>query len=132
MNRAMSRASIANGRKLVRLGWSDFEDATEAFNMITGPRPRFVKGYKNNLYTVQQFERSSEWGLITLLMVRRNDQEPVRNWTHMQRIKNELMGRERVAVEVYPAESDLVDDANMYHLWVMPEDFALPFGLHLK
>lgn len=25
--------------------------------------------------------------------------------------------------------ADLVDDANIYHLWVLPEGFELPFGL---
>lgn len=34
-------------------------------------------------------------------------------------------------MEVYPGEGDLVNLADMYHLWVMPEGFALPFGLHL-
>jgi hypothetical protein len=48
----------------------------------------------------------------------------------MQRIKNELAGPERVAVEVYPPVSQLVDHANMYHLWVFEAGFALPFGLH--
>jgi len=50
-------------------------------------------------------------------------------WIEMQRIKNELFGEERVAVEVFPPESELVDAANMYHMWVMPEGFQLPFTL---
>ena len=37
---------------------------------------------------------------------------------------------DRVAVEVYPPESQLVDDADLYHLWVLPAGFELPFGLH--
>jgi hypothetical protein len=35
----------------------------------------------------------------------------------MQRIKNEILGYEATAVEVYPPQSDLVDDADMFHLW---------------
>lgn len=34
--------------------------------------------------------------------------------------------------EVYPREADLVDCANMYHLWVLPEGHVLNFGLHLR
>ena len=49
----------------------------------------------------------------------------------MQRIKNELAGEQTVGVEVYPAQTDVVDQANIYHIWCMPEGFALPFGLHL-
>ncbi len=49
-----------------------------------------------------------------------------------QKIKNELFGRESVAIEVFPAESHLIDQANSYHLWVLPEAFSLPFGIHEK
>ncbi len=51
-----------------------------------------------------------------------------RDWRHYQRIKNEVAGAEREAVEIYPAESRLVDSANEFHLWVMPEGEAVPFG----
>lgn len=85
--------------------------------------------YLNDLYSVQVYEQQTEWGLVTHLMVRRHDEGPIRDWKHMQRIKNEIVGRDRCAVEVYPAESEVVDQANMYHLWVLPEGFRLPFGL---
>ena len=49
-------------------------------------------------------------------------------WHEMQRIKNELAGRDATAVEVYPPESQLVDEAEMFHLWVLPG--PLPFSLH--
>jgi hypothetical protein len=50
-------------------------------------------------------------------------------WAERQRIKNELFGRERTAVEVMPPESELIDEANMYHMWVMPAGYRLPFTL---
>jgi hypothetical protein len=50
-------------------------------------------------------------------------------WRDKQRIKNELFGRERVAVEMMPAMSKLVDEADMYHMWVMPEDYNPAFCL---
>jgi len=28
-----------------------------------------------------------------------------------------------------PPESELVDGANMYHMWVMPAGYAMPFSL---
>jgi hypothetical protein len=47
----------------------------------------------------------------------------------LQRIKNELVGPECEAVEVYPAESRLVDTSNQYHLWVFDDPtFRYPFG----
>jgi hypothetical protein len=52
------------------------------------------------------------------------------DWRHFQRIKNELCGPEREAVEIYPAESRLVDTANEFWLWVLPEGERLPFGFN--
>lgn len=50
------------------------------------------------------------------------------DWREFQRIKNELCGPEREAVELYPAESRLVDTANEYHLWVAAKDVKLEIG----
>lgn len=66
-------------------------------------------------------------GLVHL-SVHAMDRSPVRSWRHMQQIKNEVMGAERVAVEIFPPESELVDTSNEYHLWVMPAKTQLPFG----
>jgi hypothetical protein len=49
------------------------------------------------------------------------------DWRDFQRIKNELVGPEAEAVELYPAESRLVDNANQFHLWAFP-NFRFPFG----
>lgn len=40
-----------------------------------------------------------------------------------------VVGPERVAVEIYPAESDVMDQANMRHLFVLPEGTPPPFSL---
>lgn len=32
-------------------------------------------------------------------------------------------------IEVFPKESTLVDAANLYHLWVLPEDYQFPFSI---
>lgn len=52
-------------------------------------------------------------------------------WRDLQRIKNELYGSERVAVQVCPASSRLIDQADMYHLFILAEGTELGFGLHL-
>lgn len=43
------------------------------------------------------------------------------DWRDLQAIKNELVGPEHEAIELYPAESRLVDTANQYHLWVLKD-----------
>lgn len=73
----------------------------------------------NDLYQVARREFQS--GSIHL-NIRRRDGRPIfRDWRHFQEIKNQLAGPEREAMEIYPAESRLVDTSNKYHLWVMPE-----------
>jgi hypothetical protein len=86
--------------------------------------------YLNNLYQVSAKLWAFEgWFDMVHLSIKRRDKGPIRDWRDMQRIKNELVGPEHEAVELYPAESRLVDTANQYHLWVL-KDAAVrfPFG----
>lgn len=69
---------------------------------------------------------------MTHLSIKRRDKQAVHDWRHFQRIKNELCGPEREGIELYPAESRLVDSANQYHLWVFPEGFILPVGFKVR
>lgn len=62
------------------------------------------------------------------LTFKRNDRAAVRDWRHFQAIKNEVAGPEREAIEIFPPESQLVDAANEYHLWITPEGTSLPVG----
>lgn len=50
-------------------------------------------------------------------------------WADKMWIKDTLAGPERVAVEVFPARSALVDGANLYHLFVLNPGETLGFGL---
>jgi hypothetical protein len=70
--------------------------------------------WRNDLYQVQV--RDLDGGLVHI-NVRRVDGAVVRDWRHLQRIKNEILGAECEAVEIFPAESRLVDTSNKYHLW---------------
>ena len=69
----------------------------------------------NNLYQV-----NVEYGperRTAHLIIRRLDRQPIHNWPHFQYIKNALLGPECEAVELYPPESQLVDEKHHYHLW---------------
>lgn len=68
-------------------------------------------------------------GIVEHMAIRNTDNTDI-PWATKQRIKNELVGRRRTAIEVFPNEDRLIDAAGMYHLWVLPEDFELPFGIH--
>jgi hypothetical protein len=91
------------------------------------PRPAVsVKAFYNRLYNgvILEFEDGSMH-----LSFKRNDRAAVRDWRHVQAIKNSVAGPEREAIEIYPPESDLVDASNEYHLWVLPPDRVSPLGL---
>lgn len=66
------------------------------------------------------------------LSIKTHDREAEHDWREYQWIKNDVMGPEREAVEVYPAESRLVDGANQFHLWVLPEGDRIPFGFSVR
>lgn len=57
------------------------------------------------------------------ISIRRQDRKPCQDWRDFQRIKNQLAGPEWEAIELYPAESRLVDGANQYHLWAFNMKF---------
>lgn len=128
-------ANRPSPKQLARMAakpWWPFErreiDPSHPIQPPAGVYAAFV----NNRYSVQVSVESTPWGAVHHLWIRRHDAEPVRSWTDVQRIKREVLhdGAERVGVEVYPRDRDVVDDANMYHLWVLPRGFELPFGLH--
>lgn len=83
----------------------------------------------NNRYVVIRKEMDNGY---TWLSIRHVDRKPIRDWRHFQRIKNELCGKEREGFELYPADSRLVDEANQYHLWVLPEGEQIPIGWNVR
>ena len=86
------------------------------------------RAYTDGEYAVMTRRVETEWGEITHACIRNVENTDI-PWAEKQRIKDELFGVERVAVEVFPARSDLVDEANMYHIWVLPAEMKLPFSL---
>jgi len=84
--------------------------------------------WKNHKYTVIVEREPKFIGVVTHISLRRNDRKPMIPWRDLQRIKNELAGEETEAIELFPAESRLVDCANQRHLWVMPPGERVPVG----
>ena len=69
------------------------------------------------------------WGPVQHAAIRNHTQTDI-PWAAKQKIKNQIFGLEATAIEVFPAVSELVDEAMMYHLWILPEGFKLPFTIH--
>lgn len=84
-----------------------------------------MQEFENNFYHVEL----NYCAPFVQLTISRHDGGNCKVWRHLQTIKNELVGPEHEAVELFPAESRLVDTANQYHLWVhVDADFRFPFG----
>jgi hypothetical protein len=65
-------------------------------------------------------------GTAIRVMVQKHDDTPIlKHWSEMQKIKNEVFGEETTAVEYYPPKSKLIDDHNIYWMWIFP-DGVLP------
>lgn len=87
--------------------------------------------FRNSKYQVIKRLTNFTWNDIPIwwLSIKRIDREIIHDWREIQEIKNNLMGPESEAVEIYPAESRRVDASNQYHLWCFEDaGFRLPFG----
>ena len=83
--------------------------------------------YCNETYQVM-VERN---GPLIHMCIRRHDGQPCKNWKEHQQIKSQLIGPEYEAVELFPAESRLIDTTNEYHLWIHPSPkYRFPFGFN--
>lgn len=88
--------------------------------------------WENDTYCVRVVDvsRESPWAKpMKRLGIQRKDQSAKRDWRDLQAIKNDVCGREAEAVEVFPAESRLVDPSNYTLLWVFPT-WRLPIGVN--
>lgn len=117
--------------------WTPFEKGVltpEQSELVARVHPGIplLEIWVNSRYEVWVFEWPTEKTAIgfamTELSIKRRDKGPIRNWRDMQRLKNEIVGPEREACELYPSEKRLYDTANQYHLWVLPEGQMFPFG----
>lgn len=85
-----------------------------------------TRAFQNTRYTVMIYdncEAQTELCLcpaIRVMIQKHNDTPIINHLSELQKIKNEIFGPEVTAVEYYPAESELVNDHNIYWLWIFP------------
>jgi hypothetical protein len=103
--------------------WTPFVEVTA--DMLAGG-----KLYVNSRYqVVKRHCGTEECGTLWHLSIKNRANNAEHDWRDYQRIKNELIGPEAEGVELYPAESRLVDSANQFHLWIIDgPGFQFPFG----
>jgi len=118
---ALTREAIAR-----RSGsWGEWE----RFNLQPGETGghgwagEFTIACRNKVFCV--LSRDAGRGVTHLMVSSLSGDRPT--FHEMQRIKNEIAGEAQTAIEVYPPQSELVDAADAFHIWVLPG--PLPFGL---
>lgn len=115
--------------KMTKPTWDKFQQATP---LLHGKEVELEENstlWRNKFYQVEKKILQPELGEAGAiwLSIKHHDKKAIRDWRHFQRIKNELAGEEREGLEIFPPESQLVDTANQYHLWVLPEGQRTPF-----
>ena len=84
-----------------------------------------IEVWRSRSFLVQIFsEKTGERLTVCRTVVKDDDWVSDISWDDLQRLKRECGRGNRDAVEVYPADSDLVNAANMRHLWLIGD---LPF-----
>ena len=86
-------------------------------------------------YNVMSRKIRTTWGPVEHVTIQRTgrfscDGSNEVPWSVKQEIKDELFGKKCTAIEVFPERRNLVDVCDVYHLWVLPTDFKIPFGIH--
>jgi len=129
---------VKKTKRKARPPWTTFHRATHMDNGETGERdvPVDEEIWINSRYQVHVerdfpngFEGTGEKlpGMVWL-SIKNRDRSARHDWREFQKIKNELVGPEYEAIEIYPAESRLQDEADQFHLYVFPEGIKIPIG----
>jgi hypothetical protein len=119
---------VAEGRRQSRGPWSPMK-VIDLSSFPPWERPAgLTRAFRNNRYIVQVHDYAETTvGYAIRAMIQSLTGEPVRNWEDLQRVKNECFGAETVAIEYYPAQSDLRNAHNIYWLWIYePGQIPMP------
>jgi hypothetical protein len=112
------------------VGWFPDHETWAAWTPPADPTARFGWESANHVVMVWWPKEASreEQRESIYLGVKRLDKAPMADWRVKQRIKNAILGDEAEAVELYPAESRLIDESNHYHLFGVLPPARIPLG----
>ncbi len=131
VDRATWRAALAAEAKALKTGaWGPWERFDGAPIIGNGWVRRITHVFRNRCYVVmvRPFDAPGLGAMQHFAIRAVSSLEPP--WRNLQRIKDELAGPELFAVQVCPPAADMVDGADLYHLWIYPAGYRPTFGLH--
>lgn len=88
-----------------------------------------IETYTNKYYDINKYTHRDTEGNVTnfTLAIYNKDRSAFHDWREFQKIKNETCGIEATGMEFYPPESSLIDDANVFMMYVLPESSSISF-----
>lgn len=96
---------------------------SESIGDPDNPRTGEIVTHRNRAFDVQELRRNG----FHVLSVRPHNAQFPPSWQDLVRIKDELVGEHRQAVQVYPSRGQFMDQGHFAQLWVIPEGGELPF-----
>lgn len=70
-------------------------------------------------------QRMSPWGMVEVLTVDQPEGKSL-SWEELQSLKNDFLGPEVRAVEIFPEAGEVVNSINRRWLWAVPAHVELP------
>lgn len=120
--RNQNKERYSKAKELMKQPESTFEsiDLTKRDFIPKG----MTRAYANNRYVVMVYDSSpTTKGNAIRVMIQKHDNTPIVNhWKEIQMLKNEIFGKETTAIEYFPSESELIDDYNIYWIWIFEND----------
>lgn len=91
-----------------------------------GEQPGLVEVWLSRIFLVQVFREADGTGRMSVCRTARNNGQWLDGitWEELMRVKRECGRGDCDAVEVYPADRDVVNVANMRHLWFPVESVS--------
>lgn len=109
-----------------KAGWPPYDDWEKQPDLDDG-----VVRYHNSRYAVSMVSDPTQELMPGIacekLLIQNSDQSAKHDWRDFQRIKNDLLGSDWEAVELYPRQDRVVDPSNAFMLYCFPK--TLPFGV---
>ena len=137
----MPNGNVGTFKRAVDLTRTFTEFAAQYANLNLKPqhlRRLYEEQKRDKLYLSEYYQvainKEAKHGFGNLRMwwlsIKRLDKEPIMDWRDLQAIKTQLCGAEAEGMQLFPAESRVVDTANQYHIWVfMPSNKDGPFPI---
>jgi hypothetical protein len=126
----MPNGNVGTFKRAVALGEDSFAEWSKPYANL-GMRPQQLRSiydqqrrdvmYLSEFYQVaiNKTPRHAFPGVVLWwLSIKLRDKEPIMDWRDLQAIKSQLCGDEAEAIQLFPAESRVVDTSNQYHLFV--------------